>query len=114
MKFIEQIQRLKYLDELIKKKATGTPEELAGRLGISRSQLYNLTGYFNDMGMEIGYSRRLKSFYYKNNTHDLQIMFSIKIISDQTTHKIVGGSFTFSYDQSKTNGYDYFSFYLSS
>lgn len=93
MKFVEQIERLQYLDKLIRKKSTGTPDELAYRLGISRSQLYNLISYLNDIGMEIRFSRATNSFYYKCTDRDLEIQFSIKIISDQKVQTIYGGGF---------------------
>lgn len=92
MKFIEQIERIQYLDELIRKKSTGTPDELAGRLGISRSQLYNIIGYLNDIGIGINYSRGRRTFYYNTDGKNIEINFSIKIIVDDNVHKIHGGS----------------------
>ena len=90
MKFVEQIERLQYLDKLIRKKSTGTPDELAGRLGISRSQLYNLISYFKDIGMEIKYSRLSKSFYYKNKDKRIEINFSIVITTEREQYRIYG------------------------
>ncbi len=92
MKFAEQIERLQYLDKLIRKQKTGSPSELAGRLDISRSQLYNLINYLNDIGMKIRFSRMHNSFYYDCPDKDLEIQFSIKIITDQKAHTIYGGS----------------------
>ncbi|MDR9364576.1 MAG: helix-turn-helix domain-containing protein [Balneolaceae bacterium] len=92
MKFVEQIERLKYLDELIRKGNTGTPDELARRLGISRSQLYNLINYFNDLGVPVKFSRRKNSFYYHEDDKNLEITFSIKIITDEEIMVLQGGS----------------------
>lgn len=91
MKFIEQIERIQYLDKLIKKRSTGTPEELANRLGISRSQLYNIIGYLNDIGTEINYSRMRRTFYYESGGKDVEINFSIKVIAGDEVYKIHGG-----------------------
>lgn len=94
MKFVEQIERLQYLDELIRKGNTGPPRELARRLGISRSQLYNLIDYFDDFGIHVKFSRTLNSFYYNNQDKNLEIKFSIKVISEKKERTIHGGYFT--------------------
>jgi len=91
MKFAEQIERLQYLDKLIQKQSTGPPSELSERLGIKRSQLYNWIGYLNDIGMKIKYSRKKSTFYYSSLDKDLEINFSIKIISNQKENTIYGG-----------------------
>lgn len=106
MKFVEQIERLQYLDKLIRKKSTGSPCELADRLGISRSQLYNLIGYLNDIGMEIRFSRKKNSFYYDCLDKNLEIQFSIKIISAERAHIIYGGIFLTYLNQKQLSGYD--------
>ncbi len=92
MKFADQIERLQYLNKLIQKGATGTPSQLAERLGISRSQLYNIIGYLNDIGMNVKFSRTKNSFYYDCPEKDLNIQFSIKVISGEKAHTIYGGS----------------------
>lgn len=40
MKFITQLERFERILSLVRRKATGTPEEFANRLGISESTLY--------------------------------------------------------------------------
>ena len=42
MNFIKQIERLQRLNHLIRNENTGTPEELAERLKMKRSQLYEI------------------------------------------------------------------------
>lgn len=108
MKFVEQIERLQYLEQLIRKKSTGTPEELAERIGVSRSQLYNLISYLNDIGIDIKFSRRLNSFYYVCEEKNIEITFSIKIITDQKAYTIYGGGVASLFPSMKTNlkGYD--------
>lgn len=97
MKFVEQIERLQYLDELIRKKSTGSPQQLAKRIGLSRSQLYNLIGYLNDMGMEVRFSRVRNSFYYSSQNKEFEIKFSIKIITGDESQTIYGGGMCFHY-----------------
>ena len=77
MKFVLQIERLQYLDELIRKRSTGSPSELAEKLGIGRSQLYNLLSYLGDIGMEAKFSRKRNTFFYKHSHKDMEILQSI-------------------------------------
>lgn len=41
MQFEKYVNRMQYLQELIEKQSTGTPRELAKRLGISERMLYH-------------------------------------------------------------------------
>jgi len=59
------IDRLERLDYLIRTKTTGTPDELAKKLGISRSQLYAYLSLLKDRGAPISFSRYRKCFYYR-------------------------------------------------
>ena len=79
MKAIEQLERLKRMNDLIRWGRTGTPDELSGRLGISRRQLYADMDYCRDLGVEIGYSKQRRSFYFSNG-HELEISYSLKAI----------------------------------
>lgn len=107
MKFAKQIERLQYLDKLIRKGSTGTPDELADRIGVSRSQLYNLIGYLNDIGMMISYSRSKNSFYYDCSNKNLEINFSIKIITEQNAYTIYGGgTVSFLHNKMTLKSYD--------
>lgn len=55
------------LDELITHRSTGTPEELALKLGISKRQLLNYLKDIKDLeNTNISYSRNYKSYLYKN------------------------------------------------
>ena len=58
------MERIKFTDSLIQKKATGTPLHLATRLGISRSVLFELINEMKEEGFPIAYSKMLKSYYY--------------------------------------------------
>lgn len=95
MNFRKYIERIKYLDELIRKERTGTPEELASRLNISRSQLYNIIDELKAEGLAIDYTRKRGTFYYTTN-HKLEIAFSMKVVSEEENLKIFGGNIYFS------------------
>ncbi len=90
MKFAEQIERLQKVDKLIRNKSTGPPDELARNLGVSRSQLYNIISFFNELGVEVKYSKSSASFYYLSDKEKIEINFSVKIISENNAYKIYG------------------------
>jgi predicted DNA-binding transcriptional regulator YafY len=65
MTFFEQVQLLKRLDYLIRLKATGRPEELASRLGVSRASVYRYIEDLKSMDAPVAYCRLRQSFYYE-------------------------------------------------
>ena len=92
MKAVEQLERLKRMNQLIKAECTGTPDEFSNWLGISRRQLYSDIEYIKDIGVEVTYSKARRTFYYCNG-HELEISYSFKVISKQWTKKVNGGFF---------------------
>ena len=64
MALIDVIQRAFTLDELIRKKQTGTSTDLAKMFGISRRQVYNYLQAFNAVGKVNTYDHRRSSFVY--------------------------------------------------
>ncbi|MCD4697281.1 MAG: hypothetical protein K8S16_13675 [Bacteroidales bacterium] len=90
MKAIEQFDRLKRMNELIKSERTGTPAEFARMLGVSRRQLYSYIEYFKDMELEINYSKRRSTFHFCNG-HELEISYQFKIITKDGSKEINGG-----------------------
>jgi len=65
MNLLQNVQSVDKLHALILQKNTGTPKELAQRLGISRSSLYILIDELNGLNLTISYSRKLETFYYE-------------------------------------------------
>lgn len=61
---MEKIQMLERLDQLIKIKATGSPEELSIKLNISRSTVYYVIDCLKSLGADISYSNSKQSFIY--------------------------------------------------
>ncbi len=70
MQAIKQLNRLKKLDTLIQQGKTGAPEEFADRLGLSRSQLYNILEELKDLGAPIEYNRSARSFLLSGGLPD--------------------------------------------
>jgi predicted DNA-binding transcriptional regulator YafY len=90
MNFIRQIERLQILNKLIREERTGTPEELAERLGVSRRQLYTYFDLLKDFGLEVGFSRKINSFYYCEKK-DLRISLNIQVLENAEMANINGG-----------------------
>ncbi|RED92071.1 DNA-binding protein [Marinoscillum furvescens] len=91
MNFVKQIERIQLLNKLIIQESTGTPEELAKRLGMSTRQLYNLFDSLKCLGVKIGYNKKLKTYYYKGNASRMDVSFSLTWINDGECEKIFGG-----------------------
>ena len=92
MKFIKQIEQYKKLEKLIKQASTGTPDEFAERLNISRTQLYTILESMKQLGAPIRYNRSIKSFYYSSD-FKLTIDISVQIITPTERKTIYGGGF---------------------
>ncbi|PJA06751.1 MAG: hypothetical protein COX70_08765 [Flavobacteriales bacterium CG_4_10_14_0_2_um_filter_32_8] len=58
---IQKYNQLTKVHQLIKKQFKGTPDEIANRLGISKSSLYNYFDELKQLGAEIKYCRTLNS-----------------------------------------------------
>ena len=65
------------LDELIQVNDTGTPGELAQRIGILERSIYEYLKLMKSLGAPISYSRQLQSYYY-----EIEGMFAILFVLD--------------------------------
>lgn len=65
MSLLKYIDRLKRMDDLIRRKATGTPEEFAIRLGLGKSVLMDELRELRELGADINYCRTRQSYYYE-------------------------------------------------
>jgi len=66
MKHLVDLEKLDRLDHLIRRKATGCPDELAKRLGISNSTLYEILSFLRiEMKAPIIYNRYHCSYEYE-------------------------------------------------
>ncbi len=62
---IKQIELIARVDQLIRLQATGNPEELASRLGISKTKLYRTISTMRALNAPIIYNVALQSFVYE-------------------------------------------------
>lgn len=91
MKTLKQLERLRKIHQYIKVSNTGTPKDFAYKLDISESQLYNVLEDLKIKGFPIEYSRSLKSYLYKNSC-ELEIIYSVQLLTSHEKIKIAGGS----------------------
>jgi len=94
MKFKEQIERIEKLNSLIENERTGTPIELANRLRIQRSTLYESLAYLRSLGLTISYDRKNRTFYYSSNCK-LELQFSLRVLNNVELNQTNGGILTF-------------------
>jgi biotin operon repressor len=79
MRLFDFLEKMQLFNTLIEQEHTGTPDEFARRLDVSRTTLYEIIGECRSRGVEIGYSRVKRAFYYKKPV-SLEIRFDIKYI----------------------------------
>ena len=90
MKTIQQLERLRKIHQLIKKRNTGSPNELANRLKISRRQLYNVIEYLKEIEAPLIFSRKNNTFYYEHE-FDLLINVNVQVMVNEELRTIYGG-----------------------
>ncbi|MFA8433913.1 MAG: HTH domain-containing protein [Marinifilaceae bacterium] len=62
MNIFEDFEKLERIKKLASLKATGTPKELAFKIGVSERTLYRMIDYLRDYGNDIFYSRSLRTY----------------------------------------------------
>jgi hypothetical protein len=88
MKFSEQLNRFLRLDQLIRLKATGTPKELAKKIGVSKSVLYDYINEMKEQEAPIVYDKRRKSFCYSEN---VKLEYGFKKLDKEQLENLKGG-----------------------
>ena len=78
MNLIKNLNYVEKLHELIVQQKTGSPKELAEKLGINRAKLYVLIDELNDLNMHVVYSRKYETFYYQQ-AEDIKVPTNISM-----------------------------------
>lgn len=65
MRLHEIITVMVRLDNLIRMKATGSPDQLAARLNVSRTTIHRYLNELRNFGAPIKYCRYRNSYYYE-------------------------------------------------
>ena len=71
MKLLEKIRQIERIDALIRRKATGSPKQLASRLEISERTVYDCLELMKSMDAPIYYCRNKCSYCYQEPVHFL-------------------------------------------
>lgn len=64
MGYFERLERARRLDALIRKGATGTPENLASKLGVSLATVYRWLQELKAFGLPIKYCKKQQTYLY--------------------------------------------------
>ena len=67
MKFLDRLRRFKRLDELIRRKGTGTPAQLAERLNVSKPTVVRYIRLLRDLGAQLEYDAWRKTYHYTDD-----------------------------------------------
>ena len=98
MKLLEQIDRLMLIVKLIKQRRTGTCEQLAKRVNLSRRRLYEILEELKSRGAPIEYSKQLQTYYY-SIPYEISISYhfgempGLKELTNDELGTIKGGNF---------------------
>jgi hypothetical protein len=88
MSLLKSIDRLKRIDTMIRRQATGTSDEFAKKLGISRSMLMENMREMKDLGAAICFCPHRRTYFY---TTDFGLL-----IGNVSKNKIKGGGVVWS------------------
>jgi biotin operon repressor len=95
MKLFEYLDRISMLHKLVSRQRTGSPEELAQMLGVSRTTLYELIDELRSRGAPIIYSKSAKTFFYRE-PYDIAVTCTLKPLTYAETKETAGGINKFS------------------
>jgi len=92
MKLFEYLDRISTTHKLIIHGNTGTPEEFADHLGVSRTSLYELIDELRLRGAPISYSKSAKTFYYRE-PFEISITCKFRPMTIEEKKQYSGGNF---------------------
>lgn len=95
MKVFEYLDRISMMHKLVLRQKTGTPEEFASQLGVSRTSLYELIDEFRTRGVPIAYSKTAKTFFYRQ-PYEITITCSLRPLTYKEEKENTGGRNIFS------------------
>jgi len=95
MKIFEYLERISMMHKLVSRQITGTPEECARQLGVSRTTLYELIDELRSRGAPIVYSKSARTFFYKQ-PYDIEVTCSLRPLTQSEAKNNFGGVNIFS------------------
>jgi biotin operon repressor len=94
MKVFEYLDRISKMHKLVLRQRTGSPEEFARQLGVSRTSLYELLDELKSRGVPIAYSKSAKTFFYRQ-PYEITITCSLRPLSLAEKSEYNGGAIIF-------------------
>ena len=82
MAILRYLNKLYYIDNLIRKKATGNQKDFARKIGMSRSMLNEYIKEMKELGFPISYCRRRNTYYYLEDGHMVSNLFYFDATKD--------------------------------
>ena len=95
MKVFEYLDRISTMHKLVSRQKTGTPEEFARQLGVSRTSLYELIDELRSRGVPIAYSKSAKTFFYRQ-PYNIDVTCSLRPLTYNEEKESSGGINIFS------------------
>jgi hypothetical protein len=92
MKVFTYLDRISKMQKLLEQGCTGTPNEFACRLGVSRTSLYELLDELKSKGAPIVYSKTAKSFYY-SSPYEISVSCILRPITYEEEKSHSGGNY---------------------
>jgi len=91
MRITDMFNRISYIDQQIRMEATGSAEEFAHKIGISRSSWFELKNVLEqELGFPIAYDKVRRTYYYKEHGRFLPPRF-VKALNVEEMKNIEGG-----------------------
>lgn len=92
MSLLRKLHKIRYIDNLIAKKATGSQQSLAKKTKLSISGLNNYLNDMRELGFPIQFCRKRNTYFYKNRGKMVDSLFE-NDMSHNDMKQISGGSF---------------------
>ena len=94
MSILRHFKRLRFIDFLIQKRATGDLETFAKKNRLSKSGLSIVLQEMKEMGFPIKYDRNSNSYYYEEDVEMVQCLFTRKgqVLSREEVQNIMADS----------------------
>jgi len=92
MKVFEYLDRISRMHRMLSMGATGTPQEFAHKLGVSRTTLYEMIDELKSRGAPISYSKSICTFFY-TEPFEINISCSMRALSHFEEKQLTGGNF---------------------
>lgn len=87
MSLVKYIARLQRMDLLIAMRATGSPDEFAIKMNLSRSTLFEMIQEMKGLGVDIRYSSLSSSYYYAD---ERRIIIKVQRTENESSLKARG------------------------